>query len=150
MRKRRPSRGVSTGALHVARVGGEVVRGDEAAALARELEQRRADRAVVRARCALGRERLERGDEARLLEQLARLEQRAAGRVHARAFAHRHHRLEHAQAGDVRRPASSTPSRASRSAGSTSRGHGSRPCASHSAPSPAGTPGTAHDAGPTA
>ena len=73
-----------------------------AAALARELEERRADRAVVRARRAFGGERLERRDEAGLHEQLAGLEQRAAGRVHARAFAQRHHRLEHAQTCDVR------------------------------------------------
>ncbi len=43
-----------------------------------------------------------------------------------------------------------SPSRASRSAGSTRRGQGMRPPASQSALSPAGTPGTAHDAGPTA
>ena len=43
-----------------------------------------------------------------------------------------------------------TPSRASRSAGSKSRAHGRSPCASQSIPSPAGTPGTAQDAGPTA
>ena len=40
----------------------------------------------------------------------------------------------------------STPSRASRSAGSTRRGQGSRPCSACSAPSPAGNPGTPKEA----
>src|SRR5436190_847490 len=45
---------------------------------------------------------------------------------------------------------SSTPVSASRSAGPTTRGHGSRPCAAHSATTPAGSPGPTPDTGPTA
>ena len=124
----------------------EVGGGEQTAALVGEREQPLGDRPRVRALGAFRRERLERGHEPRLLQKLARAQQRPAGRVDPGAGVERQHRREHLQAracaGGI-----GTPSRASRSAGSTRRAHGSRPCARQSAPSPAGTPGTAHEAG---
>jgi len=79
----------------------EIPSGDESPAFLEQLDQRRRDRAPVHARSTLLGQELERTDEPRLLEQLAGPEEPAARRVDTRAFAHRHHGLEHLEAGDV-------------------------------------------------
>jgi hypothetical protein len=81
----------------------QVVASDHPAAVADELEQGFGDRSPVDARGALLGDQLERPDEPRLLQPLFRPEQPSGGCVNPSAFAHRHHRLEHRQAGDVRR-----------------------------------------------
>ena len=74
----------------------------------------------------------------------------AAGRVDRRALAHRHHRLEHREARRVRRRHRDARRARAAAPARRARGHGSRPCARHSASSPAGRPGTAHDDAPIA
>ena len=75
---------------------------ERAASLGDEAEQRLGDRPAVDARRPLVAQELERGDEPRLDERVALGEEPSAGCVHACALAHRHHGLEHPQAGDVR------------------------------------------------
>ena len=70
--------------------------------LVHELEQRVGDRAGVKGCRALLGQRLEHGDEARLVQEVALLEERAAGRIDASPFVHRHHRGEHLQARRLR------------------------------------------------
>ena len=80
----------------------EVLAREQSAALDRQVEEGGADRPAVGASGSLGRNELERTHEALLLEPLAGLEERAAGRVHPRALVHRHHRREHREALGVR------------------------------------------------
>ena len=103
VRKRRPSQAASTGSLHAASYAARSARVSRPP---RSSESASSDSAIVPrvdARGALVGERLERRDEAGLLEPLAGAEQRAAGRVHPAALAHRHDRREHLEAGCVRR-----------------------------------------------
>ena len=83
-------------------VGAEVGAGQRAVPLGDELEQRRRDRARVDGARALVADQLERGDETRLVEQVALGEESPGGCVEASALAHRHHRLEHREARRVR------------------------------------------------
>src|SRR5512133_1873940 len=76
---------------------------DKTATLIHQFQQRGSERPLVRALGAFVGEQLECPDEPRLSQPLARLQQLAVRRVDRRALVHRHHRLEHRQAGRVRR-----------------------------------------------
>ena len=80
----------------------EVVPRDEAAALRHQREQRVGERPPVCAPCALLGKQLEGGDQTGLAKRVAGREQAPTRRVDAGAFVHRHHRLEHREAGRVR------------------------------------------------
>ena len=130
-------------------VGVEIRSGQRAVPLADELEQRVRDRARVDRARALVADQLECSDETGLLEPVARVEEPPAGRVEAGAFAHRHHRLEHGQAGGMRgRHRDAVPREAQR--GLDERRPGQAPVQARSSASPAGRPGTAHEDAPTA
>ena len=126
-------------------VGAEVGRGQHAVALGDQVEQRRGDRSRVDGARALVADQLERGDEPRLVEQIALAEQSPGGRVEASALAHRHHRLEHREARRHAPRGSATPARASRSAGSTSHPPRQSPVGARQRGEPGGQAG--HSAG---
>ena len=104
VRKRRPSHGVSTGSLQRGAYAARSSAVSSPPRSSRELEQRRGRSCPCTRRAAPSAA----SDSSAVTSPgcsstLARFEQRAARRVHARAFAHRHHRLEHREARDVRR-----------------------------------------------
>ncbi len=150
VRTLRPANAHSTGSDQATAYDARSRGGDCALAVCHQLEQGRRDRARVDRRRALVANELQRRDEPRLPKQVALDEQRS---VTARTARHPRASSSPARAwrGTTRAPsAASLPSRARSSAGATSSGQGSRPCARHNASSPAGRPGTAHDDAPIA